>query len=128
MLFSKSFQKIFFQLILLYFLVGFISKCYIMCTRNNSYIIHQTSDLTLSSFCYILGPNGWILPSYFFHHTSYIIHLPSYIIPQPSSIIHHTSSIFHLTSSLRHQPSDIVNLEPLVPSAFRLFADQRTVP
>jgi len=37
MLFSKSFQKIFFQLILLYFLVSFISKCYIMCYENTSY-------------------------------------------------------------------------------------------
>lgn len=32
-------------MILLYFLVSFISKCYIMCTRNNSDIIHQTSDI-----------------------------------------------------------------------------------
>ncbi len=53
MLFSISFQKNFFQLILLFFLVGFISKCYIMCTRNTSDIRHQPSAFVHQPSAYL---------------------------------------------------------------------------
>ena len=115
MLFSISFQKKFFQLILLFFLVGFISKCYIMCTRNTSDISHQPS-------AFVHQPSSiLLLTSYFLHLTSYIIPHTSYIShPEPWTISDLSllpSSFFPLPSSLSPLPSYI---SPSVRNRLRL--------